>query len=657
MDTDPKQQYRGGQKMNNPDHSNPSEEISVMAEPLSTYPNGVMFRTKDRELFFQHDILAMNDRKETFPITLLFRDRTGYRSINRILSEGYVPKIYPPAYSWRFILENRDGLLIGRALDREQLCSLSAEENVSDCLSLWYENVDFARIPTESELADAGPIIIGMAPRVSGGTSISVLESTVLTAQAVLDKMGIPVVGDCNTFHMKKERYDDFAYLGNKLTRKIVLENPKRFAAMLPYSEEEEKDTIAFLFPNAAEVITRRCREAAAVRYGDTIPAPVQNRLDVELERITRSHSDHSSRFLLAARLAEHCRKCGIPFIVSGEGAESLVAYLLGFTHVDPMPESLWNPTEKKAFTMGDSDPVCSMELPFTTLSLFGDKPFEMAVPNEKAMDEIVGFLEGLYGMERVYFAGKTGGDHKVHRTGNVVILDRKANVYDIAPVTRPEEASPESVSAADEKRMVTLPEAWFGTTHYALLKLTKDPVLEQLYDFSRSSGIQVPEEPVTGKDLAFLFREGIYQEIPVLSEFPESFTQDLYHCCFGQLVKYLGIRRFKKATADQLYARKQQVLDGIPLHEEEVMTLLMHHGVKADDAMSIATVVSYENVNPFPTEEDFQYMAEIGISEEAIRWIKGRRRLHKAQADAETAYHLLQLVWFRNNHPEVFFR
>ena len=113
VDTDPKQQYRGVQKMNNPDHSNPSEEISVMAEPLSTYPNGVMFRTKDRELFFQHDILAMNDRKETFPITLLFRDRTGYRSINRILSEGYVPKIYPPAYSWRFILENRDGLLIG----------------------------------------------------------------------------------------------------------------------------------------------------------------------------------------------------------------------------------------------------------------------------------------------------------------------------------------------------------------------------------------------------------------------------------------------------------------------------------------------------------------------------------------------------------------
>ena len=81
-----------------------------------------------------------------------------------------------------------------------------------------------------------------------------------------------------------------------------------------------------------------------------------------------------------------------------------------------------------------------------------------------------------------------------------------------------------------------------------------------------------------------------------------------------------------------------------------------MEHGLDRDTAADVAFVVSTKDVNPFPTEDDFKEMMAQGISPETVKWLKGHRTLVEEGEDAELAYHLLQIVWFRKNRPDVFF-
>ena len=83
---------------------------------------------------------------------------------------------------------------------------------------------------------------------------------------------------------------------------------------------------------------------------------------------------------------------------------------------------------------------------------------------------------------------------------------------------------------------------------------------------------------------------------------------------------------------------------------------MLLLHGIDKDPAADIAFVVSHKDVNPFPTEDDFEEMMEHGISPETVKWLKCRRTLVEEGEDAELAYRVLQIAWFRKNHPDVFF-
>ena len=71
--------------------------------------------------------------------------------------------------------------------------------------------------------------------------------------------------------------------------------------------------------------------------------------------------------------------------------------------------------------------------------------------------------------------------------------------------------------------------------------------------------------------------------------------------------------------------------------------------------SLDIANVVSFEKVEPFPTDDDFAEMEEMGIDHKTVLWLKRRNRLHDASDDAELAYRLLQIVWFRKYRPNIF--
>ena len=87
---------------------------------------------------------------------------------------------------------------------------------------------------------------------------------------------------------------------------------------------------------DAFEILRARCQAGILHRYGRTPPAEVRERLDRELA-IIRDKGFADYFLIVEAITARTPRMCG-----RGSGAASIVAYLLGITHVDPVRHNLF---------------------------------------------------------------------------------------------------------------------------------------------------------------------------------------------------------------------------------------------------------------------------------------------------------------------------
>ena len=87
---------------------------------------------------------------------------------------------------------------------------------------------------------------------------------------------------------------------------------------------------------DAFEILRARCEAGILHRYGRTPPGEVRERLDRELAIIRdKGYADYF--LIVEAITARTPRTCG-----RGSGAASIVAYLLGITHVDPVRHNLF---------------------------------------------------------------------------------------------------------------------------------------------------------------------------------------------------------------------------------------------------------------------------------------------------------------------------
>ena len=89
----------------------------------------------------------------------------------------------------------------------------------------------------------------------------------------------------------------------------------------------------------ADSYLERLCWNKARERYGD-LSAEVESRLRYELELIRRLGL--SGYFLIVWDIMEYARKNGIPAQGRGSAANSIVAYILGITKVDPIRHRLF---------------------------------------------------------------------------------------------------------------------------------------------------------------------------------------------------------------------------------------------------------------------------------------------------------------------------
>lgn len=97
------------------------------------------------------------------------------------------------------------------------------------------------------------------------------------------------------------------------------------------YGESEEEDV---------EMITKLCYEGLPYRYGEKPGKKILERLEMELEMI--KSKGFVSYFLVNWDILEYARSKGYYYVGRGSGANSVVAYLLRITDVDPIELDLY---------------------------------------------------------------------------------------------------------------------------------------------------------------------------------------------------------------------------------------------------------------------------------------------------------------------------
>ena len=107
--------------------------------------------------------------------------------------------------------------------------------------------------------------------------------------------------------------------------------DPEHHQNIKTYSGSEEEDI---------ELITRLCYEGLPYRYGESPNEEIMSRLDKELETI--KSKGFVSYFLVNWDILNYARTQGYYYVGRGSGANSVVAYLLRITDVDPIELDLY---------------------------------------------------------------------------------------------------------------------------------------------------------------------------------------------------------------------------------------------------------------------------------------------------------------------------
>lgn len=291
-------------------------------------------------------------------LVLLASNRTGYANLVRLSSIGYLEGYYRRPRIDRETLERH----------QEGLVCLAACLSGEIALYLRQGHYDQAKASAEWFAHLFGPDRFWLEVQNHGIPDERLVTDGMFRLAADL---GLPVVATNDAHYLRREDAEAHDVLLAIGTGKD-LDDPTRFRFLGQESYVKSEAEMQALFPDHPEAIAEtarvaeRCefdfekryflpqyprpegfasdvdllvhlaREGAGARYGTPLPAPVETRLDYELDVITRT--GYAGYFLIVYDFIRAAKDRGIPVGPGrGSAAGSLVAYALGITKVDPL--------------------------------------------------------------------------------------------------------------------------------------------------------------------------------------------------------------------------------------------------------------------------------------------------------------------------------
>ncbi|HLG05372.1 MAG TPA: DNA polymerase III subunit alpha [Gemmatimonadales bacterium] len=296
--------------------------------------------------------------KDYSHLVLLARNRTGYHNLIRLASIGYLEGFYRrPRIDKEVLARHSEGLLglaaclsgeiaqwlrLGRYQDAKASAEWFARQFGKD--GFWLE-VQEHGITGEREVAE-GMLSLGreLGLGVVATNDAHYLRREDAEAHDVLLAIGTGAdLDDPKRFRFTGQE----SYVKSEAEmqalfpdRPELLENTARVAELCEFDFEKRYHVPSFPRPAGYDDENSLLRDlverGALARYGESLPAPVRERLDYELSVIISA--GYAGYFLIVEDFIRAARDRGIP-VGPGRGsvAGSLVAYALRITDVDPL--------------------------------------------------------------------------------------------------------------------------------------------------------------------------------------------------------------------------------------------------------------------------------------------------------------------------------
>ncbi len=292
-----------------------------------------------------------------YHLTLLSEDATGYQNLLKLVSLGYTEGFYSkPRIDMEILREYRDGIIALTGCIQGQvpqlLCSNRREEGIQNFKTLMeimgernlYVEVQNHYIDKELE---AYPIMVQLAkefnlPLVGTNDCHYLHKSDHSMHDVLLCIQTKKTVNDQNRL-----RFDNHFYFKNVDEMREALKNypPEAITNTLEIANRcnLKLDYGKNLMPEYEvpeghtndSYLKELCYQGLREKYGGELSEPVRQRLDYELDTISKT--DYSGYFLIVWDYVKYAHKQGYPLSARGSAASSLVLYALDVITFNPM--------------------------------------------------------------------------------------------------------------------------------------------------------------------------------------------------------------------------------------------------------------------------------------------------------------------------------
>ena len=297
-------------------------------------------------------------------IILLAATQDGMTNLNHLISEGHLNYFRRRPHMPRSVIQKyRQGLIVGSACESGELFSAmvdGASEEKLCKIARFYDYLEIQPIGNNGFLLREG--------RVQDEEALRDFNRRIVR---IGEKLGIPVVatGDVHFldpkdaqfrailqagqgysdadhqpplyFKTTNEMLQEFAYLGEKKAKEVVIDNPKMIAdrvgkvSLFP-PHPEGKTTFSPFWETAENDIRTMTWDKAHALYGDDLPEIVEARLDKELKSIIGY--GYATLYSIANKLVTKSLSDGYLVGSRGSVGSSLVAFMCNITEVNALP-------------------------------------------------------------------------------------------------------------------------------------------------------------------------------------------------------------------------------------------------------------------------------------------------------------------------------
>ena len=296
---------------------------------------------------------------------------------------------------------------------------------------------------TEERLLDINRKIVALADKlekpVAATGDVHFLEpGDSVYREILMTKLGFSDAGEQAPLYYKTttEMLQEFAYLGEDVARRVVVDTPNAIADMCDTLKPFPDGTHAPEIPDAENILRNMAVGKAHEIYGDPLPDVVQARLDRELKSIIGN--GFASLYLMAQRLVAKSLSDGYLVGSRGSVGSSLVATMAGITEVNALQPHYVCPNCKHSeFDVDRSLYACGVDMPDKDCPVCGAKykkqgydiPFEvfLGFDGDKTPDIDLNF-SGEYQPVAHKYVEEMFGEHHAFRAGTISgVAEKKA--------------------------------------------------------------------------------------------------------------------------------------------------------------------------------------------------------------------------------------